>query len=57
MGTPPLVAREGCASGRELVAAGYGADVAVAAEIDGSDAVPLLAGDRFRPVGSQTRTT
>jgi 2-phosphosulfolactate phosphatase len=57
MGTRPLAALEGCASGRELVAAGYGADVAVAAEIDGSDAVPLLAGDRFRPVPGQARTT
>jgi 2-phosphosulfolactate phosphatase len=57
MGTPPLAALQGCASGHELVAYGYGADVAVAAEVGGSSAVPLLAGDRFRPVRAQARTT
>lgn len=36
-----------CASGRELIAAGFGNDVAVAAEIDASAHVPLLRGDRF----------
>jgi 2-phosphosulfolactate phosphatase len=35
------------ASGRELVAAGYPDDVAIAAELDTSTAVPLLTGDRF----------
>lgn len=36
-----------CASGRELVAAGFAADVDVAAELDTSDVVPLLHGDAF----------
>ncbi|MFD1810962.1 2-phosphosulfolactate phosphatase [Rhodococcus gannanensis] len=38
---------ERCASGRELVAGGFGADVAVAAEVDESRSVPVLDGDRF----------
>ena len=33
----------GCASGLELVAAGFGEDVDVAAELDVSDVVPVLA--------------
>jgi 2-phosphosulfolactate phosphatase len=36
-----------CASGRELVGAGYRDDVAIAAEADLSAAVPLLVGQRF----------
>ncbi len=40
----PRLATElrGCASGRELVDAGFGADVDVAAELDVADAVPVL---------------
>jgi len=37
----------GCASGRELVAAGYATDVQIAAEVEGSRAVPVLDGQRF----------
>ena len=37
-----------CASGRELVAKGFAADVAVAAEIDLSDVVPVLVGGAFQ---------
>ncbi len=44
-GTPQALAI--CASGRELTTDGYPDDVAIAAELDASDAVPLLAGDRF----------
>lgn len=40
-------ALDSCASGRELIADGYAEDVAIAAELDGSDVVPLLSGDRF----------
>jgi 2-phosphosulfolactate phosphatase len=36
-------------SGQELVAAGFGDDVVIAAELDASTSVPLLDGDRFRP--------
>jgi 2-phosphosulfolactate phosphatase len=36
-----------CVSGRELVDQGFGADVEIAAELDGSDLVPLLADGRF----------
>lgn len=43
----PQAALEGCASGRELIADGYAEDVAIAAEVDRSDTVALLAGDRF----------
>ena len=39
-----------CASGRELVEAGYRTDVEIAAEIDLSDAVPLLVDGRLRAV-------
>jgi 2-phosphosulfolactate phosphatase len=38
-----------CSSGRELVEAGYADDVAVAAERDTSDVVPVLESDRFLP--------
>jgi 2-phosphosulfolactate phosphatase len=34
-------------SGRELTAAGLGADVAHAAELDASTAVPVLRGEQF----------
>lgn len=36
-----------CASGRELVDAGFAADVAAAAEVDADDVVPLLTADGF----------
>jgi 2-phosphosulfolactate phosphatase len=36
-----------CASGRELIAHGFPADVAIAAERDRSDAVPVLTGGAF----------
>jgi 2-phosphosulfolactate phosphatase len=36
-----------CASGRELVDLGFAGDVEIAAEVDGSDAVPVLDGDAF----------
>lgn len=36
-----------CASGVELIDIGFGEDVDVAAEIDGSEHVPLLEGERF----------
>jgi 2-phosphosulfolactate phosphatase len=36
-----------CASGRELIAAGYLSDVLVAAEFDTSRSVPVLVGNRF----------
>lgn len=36
-----------CASGRELVAAGFGADVEVAAALDSDDVVPVLDGEAF----------
>ncbi|WP_244930748.1 2-phosphosulfolactate phosphatase [Nocardioides sp. W7] len=37
-----------CASGRELVEGGFGGDVAVAAEVDATDVVPVLSGESFR---------
>lgn len=40
-------ALHGCGSGRELIAAGYAEDVAVAAEVDQSRSVPLLRDYRF----------
>jgi 2-phosphosulfolactate phosphatase len=39
-----------CASGQELVDAGFGEDVEVAAEFDVADVVPVLAGGEFRHV-------
>ncbi|HWS32120.1 MAG TPA: 2-phosphosulfolactate phosphatase [Actinoplanes sp.] len=42
-----------CASGRELITGGYPEDVEVAAERDSSTVVPLLDGERFRPVPAQ----
>ena len=41
-----------CASGRELIARGYGRDVEIAGELDASGAVPVLDGDCFRGSGS-----
>jgi 2-phosphosulfolactate phosphatase len=38
-----------CASGRELAGGGYGHDVDIAAELDDSDAVAILANGAFRP--------
>ena len=38
-----------CASGRELVEQGWPDDVAVAAELDASDVVPVLTGRRLHP--------
>ena len=37
-----------CASGRELIEGGYGEEIAVAAEVDVSRRVPVLAGEAFR---------
>jgi 2-phosphosulfolactate phosphatase len=37
----------GCASGQELAMAGFADDVAIAAELDSSDGVPVLFGERF----------
>jgi 2-phosphosulfolactate phosphatase len=36
-----------CANGRELTERGFGCDVEIAAEVDGSDAVPVLDGRYF----------
>jgi 2-phosphosulfolactate phosphatase len=36
-----------CGSGQELIQSGFADDVAIAAEIDASDRVPLLRGERF----------
>lgn len=46
------VALSGCASGRELIAAGYQSDVSVAAEVDESAAVPVLHDGRFIEEGA-----
>jgi 2-phosphosulfolactate phosphatase len=39
----------GCVGGRELIAAGFGGDVDVAAELNGSAAVPVLSDGAFGP--------
>ena len=39
----------GCVSGSELVDAGFGADVDLAARLDSSDVVPVLSDGEFRP--------
>ena len=41
-----------CASGRELIAGGFGRDVQITAACDVSDAVPVLRGEAFVDVGS-----
>ena len=38
---------DACASGRELAAVGYAADVEAAAAVDAEDVVPVLTGDGF----------
>jgi 2-phosphosulfolactate phosphatase len=43
-----LDAMRGCAGGRELADAGFAEDVDVAAELDASDVVPVLADGEFR---------
>lgn len=48
LGRSPAMALAACASGRELADAGYGEEIAVAAEIDVSRKVPVLAGEAFR---------
>lgn len=52
-GTDVAAAIAGCASGRELVDAGFGEDVAVATEIGSTDVVPVLTGEPagFGPLG------
>ena len=44
-----------CASGQELIAAGYRSDVVVAAELDESSVVPVLHGDRFIDAAARDR--
>jgi 2-phosphosulfolactate phosphatase len=48
LGRSPAMALAACASGRELIEAGYGEEIALAAEIDVSRRVPVLAGEAFR---------
>ena len=48
LGRTPGMALAACASGRELFEDGYGEEIAVAAEIDVSRRVPVLAGEAFR---------
>jgi 2-phosphosulfolactate phosphatase len=45
----------GCASGRELIEAGFGDDVAIAAEIDACLVVPVLADGAFTAAPGQQR--
>lgn len=40
-----------CVSGQELTDAGFGADVAIAAELDASQSVPVIDGERFVRAG------
>jgi 2-phosphosulfolactate phosphatase len=44
----------GCASGRELVSAGFGRDVDLAAAVDVSDVVPVLRGEAFVDAARET---
>lgn len=46
-----------CASGVELIAAGYPDDVAIAAEVDSGRSVPVLRGDRFIPAADRAPGT
>jgi 2-phosphosulfolactate phosphatase len=46
-----------CASGRELITAGYEQDVQIAAELDVSHVVPLLRDDRFTDYGKEPPAT
>jgi phosphosulfolactate phosphohydrolase-like enzyme len=46
--TPRLA---GCGSGRQLIAAGYAADVELAAALDASPVAPRLEGAAFRNAG------
>jgi len=48
LGRSAAMALGACASGRELAEAGYGEEIVMAAEIDTSRGVPVLAGDSFR---------
>jgi 2-phosphosulfolactate phosphatase len=48
----PAAALQECASGRELIDAGFPEDVAIAAEVDASNTVPVLDGPAFTNVGS-----
>ena len=48
LGRNPALALAACASGLELSGDGYGDEIAVAAEIDVSRRVPVLAGEAFR---------
>ena len=46
-----------CASGRELVEAGFGRDVEIAADVDVSSVVPVLHEDAFRPAARSAGDT
>ncbi len=48
----PALLRQ-CGSGTELLARGYGDDVALAAEVDVSAVVPWLQGGAYRPLSQQ----
>lgn len=48
LGSGPAWALGACASGRELIEDGDGEEIAIAAEIDVSRLVPVLAGEAFR---------
>ena len=53
----PVDALHGCASGRELITAGYEQDVRIAAELDVSHVVPLLRDGRFIDHGEEPPAT
>ncbi|GGL88164.1 2-phosphosulfolactate phosphatase [Nakamurella endophytica] len=48
LGRSLVRALSSCASGQELIADGYGDEIAVAAELDRSSRVPVLQGESFR---------